>query len=539
MFLKSFTFFLFLGLFSPAIAQLKVHEIFSDNMVLQRDQQITVWGTARPKEEIYVHLHITTADGSREEGSSTIADESGNWSVKLAEFPVGTNGKLTVTGSPERKPGIGKQKGPESRTFSNIAVGEVWLCSGQSNMEWPLSKTVQAQQVIANSSNPNIRLFTVPKFAIDTPQTQLNPKVEPASKKWFVCNPQTVANFSAVGYHFGKKLQAELNVPIGLIHTSWGGTPAEAWTSRPGLQNEETLKYYTTNLDQASSKYDPEKSKSNYEEQMKKWRLAADAAKKNGKQIPRQPRLAGKPGTNSNDPSSLYNGMIHPLLGLRFRGAIWYQGESNAGTIARATEYQLLFSKMIADWRTQFKQGDFSFYFVQLAPFNAGNPMGENWPILRESQLKTAQTVKNTGMAVITDVGNPTDIHPQDKAPVGTRLALLALAKDYQKKIVPMGPVFSSMTTVDSSCLITFQHAENGLISSDGKELTGFTICGEDQVFHPATATIKGNEVIVVSDKVKKPVAVRYGWANYPIVNLANKEGIPATPFRTDNFEVK
>lgn len=525
-----------------AQAEIKPHALFSDHMVLQRDQPLHFWGTANPNEEVYVHLTITTVDGKREEGTAVKADKDGLFKAKLSKFPAGTAGQLTFRGE-DKFAAKGK---PNAVVLKDVLVGEVWICSGQSNMEWSLAATPKAggPEVIKNSTNPNLRLFSVPKYAVPTPQAGLNPKPPTAlHSKWNLCTPDTSPMFSAVAYFFGKDLQKALDVPVGLIHTSWGGTPAQAWTSPEALNAESSLKYYHTELAERAKTYDPEKAKAAYDAAMVKWKAAAAAAKDGGKTPPAQPRLQLQPGFGQNDPSTLYNGMIAPLIPYTIRGAIWYQGESNAG---KPIEYRTLFATMISDWRKRWGY-DFPFYCVQLAPFKAGNAEADNWAYLREAQAIACAKVKNAGVAVITDAGDLDDIHPQKKEPCGVRMSLLARAHIFGEKVEYSGPAFKTLKVDGSKAIVTFDHTAGGLsagsfemagagkVGADG-QLSGFTVCGEDKVFHPAKAIIEGDAVILSSEKVSKPVAVRYGWKNFPTVNLFNKVGLPASPFRTDDF---
>lgn len=533
------------GVASPAIADVKTHAIFDHHMVLQRNSPLPIWGTADPGEEVYVHLIVKTDKGSHEEGKSTKAEKDGKWMVRLDPFPVGTDGVLTVLGR-DRKINPKEKKGPNAVSFKDVAVGEVWLASGQSNMEWSLAASPKGggPEAIKESTNPNLRMFTVSKYAVPTPQSTFNPK--PASEKhhhWLPSQPDNAPMFSAVGYFFGRELQKALNVPVGIIHTSWGGTPAEAWTSREVLSANPDLKYYTEDLDQRMKTYTPEAAAKQFEERLAKWEKAAATAKQDKKPVPPKPRMLKPPGEEPNDASTLYNGMIAPLLPYAVKGAIWYQGESNAG---KPIEYRTLYAEMISDWRKRWGH-EFPFYCVQLAPYRAGNPDGDNWAYLREAQAIASAKVKNAGVAVITDAGDLGDIHPQKKAPAGARLALLALANVYDKKIEFSGPAFKSISVDGSRAVLTFDHVGGGLVASefsmagaenvgkDGK-LVGFTIAGDNKVFHPATATIEGDQVVVTCDQVAKPVAVRYGWKNFPVANLANKAGIPASPFRTDDW---
>jgi len=487
---------------SPASAAVKPNGLFTDNMVLQQGKKIPVWGTADGEEQVTVHLE-------NQKASAQVKD--GKWLIWLDPMKAGGPFEMTI-------------RGENTITLKNVLVGEVWICSGQSNMQWPVTASADSQQTIANSANPQIRLYTVPHVTSDTPLSDVK-------GAWVECGPQTVGGFSAVGYFFGKELQAALKVPVGLINTSWGGTPAEAWTSRPMLESHPELKGIVEHWERYAKDEYP-KQMAAYEEQVKKWKEAAEKAKSEGKKAPPQPK--GPPDLNTpHRPSCLYNAMIHPLVPFAIQGAIWYQGESNAG---RAYQYRTLFPAMIKDWRKAFAQGEFTFLCVQLAPFDGG--MKENtWPELREAQLLATRVLPNVGMAVITDLGEKMDIHPKRKAEVGTRLALAARALAYQQNIVYSGPEYHDMKVDGDRIILSFKHVGGGLVAKDG-DLKGFTICGKDRTFVPAQAKIVGDTVVVSSPEVKEPVAVRYGWLNFPEVNLFNKEGLPATPFRTDDFEM-
>jgi sialate O-acetylesterase len=435
-------------------------------MVLQQGMKCPIWGTADPGEMVSFTLE-RRGEGT---GSSPVpTNQEGRWRIDLPAMKAGGPYTLTL-------------KGKNTVTVKDVYVGEVWVCSGQSNMEWPLHATADADQTINNAHDPQLRLFTVKRATADKPLTDV-------TGKWSECDPESVKNFSAVAYYFGRDLRKALGVPVGLIHTSWGGTRAEAWTSRKVLESHEEWKGEFKN-----------------------------------------PPKSGNP----NAPSALYNAMIAPLIPYAIKGAIWYQGESNAG---KAYQYRKLFPTMIQNWRDDWKQGDFPFLFVQLAPFMEikKEPQESAWAELREAQLLTTRALKNTGMAVITDVGDPRDIHPKKKEPVGARLALAALALAYGRNVEYSGPVFDKMTVEDGKAVLHFKHVGKGL-EARGGALEGFTVAGEDRKFHNARAEIKGDTVVVWSDEVKQPVAVRYGWANCPVVNLWNKDGLPASPFRTDDF---
>jgi len=443
-------------------AEVKPNPLFTDGAVLQQGQAIPVWGTAADGEEVTVEI-------AGQKATTTAKD--GKWRVDLKPLKVGKPLTMTISGENTVK-------------VENLLVGEVWICSGQSNMEWKFKQTTSADEERPKAKYPNIRMFTVKRTTSPTPL------IEP-SGSWIECSPDTVNGFSAVGYHFARALYEKIDVPVGMIHSSWGGTPAQAWTSLEGFEGHDELKGYAT------------QSKSN----AKKF---ADAA-------PEKP-------LGSGTPSVLYNGMIAPILPYAIKGAIWYQGESNA---SKSKEYRTLFPAMIADWRTKWSQGPFPFFFVQIAPFK-GQP-----PEIREAQFLTLAKSENTAMVVTTDVGNANDIHPQRKKPVGERLALAARALTYGEDIEYSGPLYESMAAAGDNAVISFGHVGGGLVAKDG-DLKGFTIAGADGKFVPANAEIKGDTVVVSADGVKAPKAVRYGWENVPDVNLFNKEDLPASPFRTD-----
>jgi sialate O-acetylesterase len=452
--------------------------MFSSNMVLQRGIKDPIWGWTAPGSQVTVTIGGKTA--------TTKAGADGKWLAKVGPLAVGGPYTLTV-------------KGSETVTLNNVLVGDVWICSGQSNMEMGIANCNNAQQEIASANYPNIRLFTVQKKIALTPQTTCN-------GNWDVCTPQTVAaggwgGFSAVGYFFGRTLNEKLHVPIGLIHTSWGGTIAEAWTSPEALNN---LPDFVDRVRDVQNKA-------------------------------KDPAQAANPGNNPNISTVLYNGMIAPVVPFGIKGAIWYQGESNAG---RAFQYRSLLPAMINDWRSRFEVGTFPFYIVQLANFTATRPEpGESdWAELREAQLMTALNTPKTWLAVITDIGDDKDIHPKNKQDVGKRLALASLGRDYGVKGEYSSPIYKSMTVTGSSITLKFDHIGSGLTTPNGEALKGFAIAGDDKKFVWADAKIVGGTVVVSSAQVPHPTAVRYAWAHNPVANLYNKEGLPASPFRTDSY---
>ncbi|MDX6765237.1 MAG: sialate O-acetylesterase [Candidatus Methylacidiphilales bacterium] len=486
-------------------AAVRLSALFTDHMVLQQGTTVPVWGTADPGENVKVSF-------AGQEKSAT-ADASGRWRVEL--------GSLTTSEEP-RELAVSSDKSPAPLKVADVLVGEVWICSGQSNMERQLGPRsgqqplVNWEQEAASAQYPGIRHFTVDRKPSDTP-------LPDTAGKWEVCSPQTVPQFTAVGYYFGRDLHKQLKRPIGLIHTSWGGTPAESWTRNEALAEKmpdviEAQKKAVAGYAPALAQYQADEPRL-----LEEWKAAVEKAKAAGQPEPRKPAPPRDPLTTQNRPSCLYNGMIHPLIPFAIRGVIWYQGESNAG---RAKAYQTLFPLMISDWRKQWGLGDFPFLFVQIAPFKNQNPE------IREAQLLTWKKTPATAMVVTTDVGDANDIHPTRKEPVGARLALAARALVYGEKLEYSGPVFESARFENGQAVVTFSHA-GGLASSDGP-LRGFILAGADRRFFPASAEIKGSEVRVSSPDVPQPNAVRYGWANVPDVNLVNAAGLPASPFRSD-----
>ncbi|MFC4478089.1 sialate O-acetylesterase [Flavobacterium chungangensis] len=637
--MKKSVIFIFLLISVLANANVRMPLIFSDGMVLQRDKQIPIWGFADANESVEVHFN--------KQIKKTQADKNGKWTVNLNAEKAGGPFELTI---------IGKNK----ITIKNVLVGEVWICSGQSNMEFQVFKTMNSEKEISSADYPMIRHFGVAQDLSGTPKDDLK------QGKWEVANKESVGNFTAVGYYFARKLYAELKIPIGIINTSWGGTNVEAWTSREAFENSPDFKamiadvptvdinaifetYKKSVLDNLKKVQGFDVSMENEEQfknpnlQDKNWPeikvpslwenqqignidgivwmrktivLTAEQAKKeavlhlakvddedktyvNGvevgtnnlwdaKRVYKIPSNVLKEGTNviavritdysggggiygdpqdlkidfkdsnlpleglwkfnvikvrievspNSYPSLLYNAMVNPLVPYAMQGVLWYQGEAN---VWRAAEYKKSFPLMINDWRTKFKQGNFPFYFVQLSTFDefGGNSQkGSRWAELREAQSETLK-LPNTGMAVTTDIGNAKDIHPTNKQDIGLRLVAIAMNNIYGKKQVHSGPTYKSQTIKGNEIILTFDNIGSGLSTPNNDELKGFEIAGVDKVFHSAKAIIKDNKIIVSSDKVQNPVAVHYGWADDDTaINLFNKEKFPASPFRTDNWEM-
>jgi len=537
---------LWIGVLS-ASAEVKMPAIFGDHMVLQGGKTIPVWGTASAGEAVTVTLG--------KQSVKTTADAAGKWRVALKAVKPSSVATTMVV------------KGTNALTFTDVLVGDVWVASGQSNMEFGVKGASTGAAAVAAGNQPMIRLFTVPKATAAYPQSDIGQVVTQGVGKWWVCTPESLGygvwnGFSAVAYFFGRDIQKFTGNPVGLIHTSWGGTPAEAWTPYEDLQKDpaladlagrhaELLKGYDAAMATLPQTMEVWKAKDDAwktnvkpanDAATKEWQAKADAVP-TGQPLPPRPQLVGEPGRpdptgGPNHPTALYNAMLAPIIPYAIKGAIWYQGEGNAG---RAEQYRVLFPAMIQSWRKQWGEGDFPFLYVQLADFNA------SWGMVREAQTKTL-SVPNTGTAVITDVGTFKDIHPPYKEIVGDRLALAAEHVAYGKKLVYSGPTYKSMKVEGGSVRLVFDNVGGGLTLAkrpvSGKDvveapvdvLVGFTVAGEDKIWHPAEAKIVGNEVVLTSAEVTQPVAVRYGWDPPPVVNLYNKELLPAVPFRTDDW---
>ncbi len=488
---------------ATSYADVRLPAIIGDNMVLQGGDRVALWGWADPNEQVNVSV-------SWHKTAWTVqADNAGRWMFRITAPEVGGPYEMTL-------------EGKNTVTVKNILVGEVWVGSGQSNMQWSVRQSADAEQEIAAAKYPKLRLFAVERTVAETPQSD-------CKGKWVECSPETVGDFSAVAYYFGRELHKQLDMPIGMIHTSWGGTPAEAWTSRAMLEENPAFEPILKRYEDAVAVYP--KAIISYKERMEKWNEAVKEARAAGKPAPGRPGEPLGPG-HPHSPAGLYNAMIAPLVPYAIRGAIWYQGESNAG---RAYQYRELFPAMIKSWWDSWDRGDFPFLFVQLANFRdvKDEPGDSDWAELREAQLLTL-SLPNTGMAVIIDIGEAKDIHPKNKQDVGRRLALWALAGTYGKDVVYSGPICRSTEKAGNKIILHFDHVDGGLVSRDGEPLEGFAVAGADRKFVWAEAKIEGNTVVVSSEKVADPVAVRYAWADNPVCNLYNKAGLPATPFRTD-----
>lgn len=491
-----------------AFAEVKLPSVFGSNMVLQRDMPAPIWGWAATGEEISVSL---SNQNSETVHTDTVkADEKGNWKIELPATPAGGPYTLSVAGS-------------NTVELTDILFGEVWVCSGQSNMEWPVNASNNREEEIAAADYPNIRLFHIPKETSGVPVLDVN-------AQWRPTTPETVRHFSAVAYYFGRHLHKELDVPIGLINTSWGGSRIEPWTPPEGFASVPALTSISEEIQDIDKDFRmqlPQKI-----QEIETWITETREALENSDTIFEMPQVV-HPLSNGGRPTAMYNNMIYPIVPFAIRGALWYQGESNMG---EGMMYHEKMKALINGWREVWGQGDFPFYFVQLAPFNYGGDDTARLARLWESQTATL-ALPNTGMVVTTDIGNIRDIHPRNKQDVGLRLALWALAKTYGKDdLTYSGPLYKSMDVEGSTIRVSFEHVGSGLTSRDDKPLTWFQIAGEDKQFVEATAVVDGGTVVVSSDSVESPVAVRFGWHQIAEPNLMNMEGLPASPFRTDSW---
>jgi sialate O-acetylesterase len=501
-----------------AHAELRLPAIIGDNMVLQQKQSNPIWGWDTPGTDVKVTL------GSQSKTAQ--ADAKGKWTIKLdplSASAVPTD--MTIQGTTKRE-------------LKNILVGEVWVCSGQSNMGFNLNSVWDADLDIATAKYPQIRLISVPQVGTQELQDDFK-------GQWEECSPLTAGSFTAVGYHYGRMLHEMLGVPVGLIDNAWGGSSCEAWVRRDVLEKDARFKAMIDKWKQTEATYTDavfETQKAEHQAKVDAWVIARKEALKVGKPAPANPpRAPQNVLRGQHRPGNLYAGCLHPILGYGIKGAIWYQGESNA---SRAYEYSYLFPLMITHWRSEWKQGDFPFYWVQLADFKpeqaeAGD---SDWAELRESQTMSIRKLANAGQCVITDLGEANDIHPKNKRDVAERLARWALAKDYGLNLPCRSPELKESTFEGGKAQLTFDFAPQGLRTIDVDEVKGFALCGADQKWVRAKASILGgskkgtNQIEVSSPLVPQPVAVRYAWSDNPICNVFSAEGLPVTPFRTDNF---
>jgi sialate O-acetylesterase len=498
---------LFFALVAPieARADVKLPAILSDHLVLQREMKLPIWGWADPGEKVTVSI--------ADQKQTAAADDKGHWRVTLD--PISSDQPQTLV-----------VEGKNRLEVIDILMGEVWICSGQSNMEYKAKDCWNGDLDVAAAKYPNIRLLSVKGPGSQTP-------VEDFHGSWKVCSPKTVGDFSAVGYFFGRELEEQLGVPIGLIDNSWGGSACEAWIRRDRMEGNPLYQPTLEASDKAAAVSDP---KAAFHKRLADWEEQAAKARKAG-----EPEPPGKPWWN--DPvngqlraANLYHGRLEPITPFAIRGVIWYQGETNAG---RAYQYREMFPLLVKSWREDWGQGDFPFYWVQLANFMAQqhDPGDSAWAELREAQTMTLDRLPNTGQAVIIDLGEAADVHPRDKVDVAKRLVRWALAHDYGRNIPYESPRYDSMEKKDDAIIVQFKDVGGGLRTVNAQQVEGFAIAGDDHQWIWADAKIVGkDQVKVSSDEVTAPVAVRYAWADNPVCNLYSTAGLPVTPFRTDDW---
>ena len=478
--------------------EVKLPGIISSHMVLQRGMPIHVWGWSDPGEKVSVEFN----GASR----SAVGDELGDWSVYLPPQSAGGPYQLTIAGS-------------NRIVLDDVLIGDVWFASGQSNMEMPLkgfngAPLKDSAKEIANANNPRIRLLLIPHKSSDFP-------LRDADASWTVCSPETAANFSAVAYFFGRDIVNQEHVPVGLIDSTWGGTVVEAWMSLDAISSDAGL------MPVFATRAEMMKAQADANAIMARNRREDTAARQAGTTPPPHP---WRPAPESWAPAGLFNGMVAPVTPYTIKGVIWYQGESNS-RLTFAPMYVKLFPALIRDWRTQWREGEFPFLYVQISSFKSNAT--EAWAVIREAQRRTL-SVANTAMAVTIDIGNPDNVHPADKQTVGYRLALTARALAYGEDVVYSGPIFRQATPEGDDVRVWFNHTADGLTAKGGA-LEGFEIAGEDRNFVSANARIDGKTVVVSNPDVKDPKYVRYGWANSPEVNLYNSAGLPASPFTSED----
>lgn len=505
------------GLHRPSVGQLlakpvwpdmKLPHLISDGMVLQRGKPLNLWGTAEPGERVRISF--------QNQNASVLAGNDGRWKVEIGPFESGGPYTLTI-------------EGQNKLVVRDVLVGEVWVCGGQSNMGFALQFALNAPTEISTADDPSLRLFSVPITVTGKPQ-------ETVAGQWLQARPESVANFSAVGYYFGRQLRKLLNVPVGLICSAVGGTRAESWISHETLESDpdfrEILEHGKAWLESTP------KVIADYQAELDRWKRAAEQAESQGNPIPPFPTAPREPrGDAWERPSGLFNGMVAPLTNYRIAGVVWYQGENN---VPRPMQYRKLFPAMIGDWRRAWNQGDFPFLFAQISYFISGDAQYDlNWNLLQEAQLKSL-SVPNVAMVVTADTEDYPDVHPKNKQEVGYRLALAAQALAYRCDVPFSGPIYDSMSVEGATIRLRFTHVYHGLTVRKGKNtsLMQFRIAGKERKFETADAIIDGDTVVVSSPKVPEPLAVRYAFPYTPEANLYNYAGLPAPAFRTDDWPI-
>ena len=498
-------------------AELSVPHFFSDHMVLQRERAAAIWGKADPGAEVTVSFKGKPATAK--------AAADGKWRAQIETGAADATGAaLTISA------------GADKIEIKDVLVGEVWFASGQSNMYYTMNRSPEYEGLIAESNHPALRMFNAPLVTAAENQDDIE-------GAWQASTPETVPGFSAVAFFFARKLHLDLGIPIGVIKSAWGGKPVETFTSREALNTLPGTKALVDAMLKEEAGYDQAKADAAYATKLEQWKATMAAAKgksaEERKRLPKKPDAPKRPLLTEGKPGVLYASMIHPFAGYTLRGAIWYQGEGNAK--AGAVPYDQTLPLMINDWRKRWND-DISFYYAQLAGYRApstepGTP--DPWALLQDRMRLVLGTTPKTGMAIINDVGEADDIHPKNKKDPGERLARWALAKDYGINIIYSGPLFKSSEVKDGAIRVTFDQSGKGLKSRDGGALKRFEIAGADKVWHWADAKIDGNDSIIVSSaEVKAPAAARYAWASNPEgANLVNSEGLPASVFRTDDWD--
>ena len=500
------------------LAELKLPSFFSNQMVLQRDKPVSIWGWADANTQVDVAFNGNTV--------STKSNDDGSWRLALPAMKANGQGMNMVI-----------ENGKDRVEIKNILIGEVWFASGQSNMAFKLQASLDAKTDLPKSKNPAIRFFLATNTPAAQPQTDI-------VGTWNLSSPETSGKFSAVAYYFAKQIQQETGIPVGIIQSCWGGKRSECYTSREAMLSNSHGKKMIAELDRAAKAFDSNAAKKKHDAAMANWekRTARVRAENKNKaasersRLPRRPLPVKPTYENERNPTVLYNGMIHPFVGYTMRGAIWYQGEANAKA-GLAEIYQEMFTLMIQDWRQRWGD-EFPFYFVQLAnfkPVTTDPGQQSDWATVQDQQRRTLE-LAGTGMATINDVGDARDIHPKNKKTVGLRLARWALSNDYQKPVTVSGPLYKSSRVKAGKMIIEFAHTGNGLKTSDGKPLQRFEVTGDNQTWHWADAKISNNTIIVSCKEVPNPKAVRYAWAANPEgANLVNSENLPASIFSTKN----
>ena len=492
--------FLFSGWVAPLGAEVQLPSLFADHMVLQRDIRVPVWGRGDPGEKVTVSFGGQQAD--------VIVSSAGKWRLDLGPFDAtAKSADLIVTGR-------------NTIVVRDVAVGEVWLCSGQSNMTFTVGEAQNARAEIEAAKFPLIRHYTVTRSAVDQPADEV-------AGTWVVCSPESVADFTAVGYFFARDIQRELGIPVGLIHSSWGGTYIESWMSEETLRKDPAFAVVLKRREEFLAQYP--QAMDRYTAALAEWKALAAAEQAAGRKFTEpEPRSPIGPG-HRNLPTNLYNGMIRPRVPYGLRGVLWYQGEANS---ARVGEYRALFAALIGQWRREWNLGDFPFYFAQLSSFKSFNKAdGEDLGYLREAQAQALE-LPNTGMAVTFDVGDADNVHPTNKQEVGRRLALIAKGRDYQLPVVGYsGPIFRALDRQGQTMVLHFEQAAG--LNAGGEALRGFEIAADDGRFVPATSAVGADGTVnVESGEVPEPVAVRYAWRNVTDGNLVNAAGLPTGTFR-------